>query len=53
MVTNVTKNYHIKKIIYKFDCHILHKILLAIILLLMITFICYHYPKRKSKRKDI
>ena len=31
------------------DCHILHTVLLAIILLLIITIICYHYPKQKGK----
>ena len=30
------------------DCYILHTVLLAIILLLIITIICYHYAKRKG-----
>ena len=38
IATNVTKNCHSKKVRYKFDCSILHRVLLAIILLLIITF---------------
>ena len=44
--TNVTStssiNYHSIKVK---DCYILHKVLLAIILLLMIITFCYHYAK--------
>ena len=38
-------NYHCKKIR---DCYILHTVLLAIILLLIITIICYPYAKQKG-----
>ena len=31
------------------DCHILHTVLLAILLLLIISIICNHYAKQKSK----
>ena len=34
-----------KKVRYKMDCYILHTVLLAIILLLLIAIICYHYEK--------
>ena len=30
------------------DCYILYTVLLAIILLLIITIICYHYAKQKG-----
>ena len=49
----VTKNCHSKKISYKFDCYILHTVILAIILLLLITVICYSYPENRSKQKNI
>ena len=35
------------------DWYILRTILLAIILLLIITIICYHYGKHRSKQKSI
>ena len=38
---------------YKTDCCILHTVLSVIILLLMITIICYHYAKHRSKQKVI
>ena len=38
-------NYHNKKVT---DCYILRTALLVIILLLIITFICYHYAKQKG-----
>ena len=50
---NVTKNCHSEKVRYKLDCYNLYKVLLAIILLLIITIICYHYAKHRSKQKDI
>ena len=53
IATNVTKTFHSKKVRYKFDCYILHKVSLAIILLLVITIICYHYAKHGSKQKAI
>ena len=39
--TNVTKIVIVKR--YKFDCYILYTVLSAIILLLIITIICYHH----------
>ena len=42
-----------KKIRYKIDCYILHTFLLKIMLLLIITIICYHYTKHRSKEKYI
>ena len=53
VATNVTKNCHSKKVRYKFDCYILHTVLLVILLLLIITIISYHYAKRRSKQKYI
>ena len=38
-------NYHSKKVRY---CHILNTVLLAIILLLLFTIICYHYAKQRD-----
>ena len=48
IATNVSINYD-----DKIDCYILHTIFLVIILLLIITFICYHYAKQRSKQKSI
>ena len=49
MTTNITStapiNCHNRKVR---DCCILHTVLLAIILLLIITIISYHYAKQKS-----
>ena len=45
IATNVTENCHSKKVI---DCSILYTVLLAIILLLIIINICYHYAKQKG-----
>ena len=49
IATNVTStasiNCHSIKVI---DCHILHTVLLAIILLLIIIIFCYHYAKQKD-----
>ena len=46
---NVTKKYHSKTIRYKFDSYILHGALLAIMLPLIITIICYYHEKNRSK----
>ena len=49
VATNVTSspsiNYHSKKV---GGCYILHTIFLAIILLLVITIICYHHAKQEG-----
>ena len=42
VATNVSINSDIEKVRYKIDSYILHSVLVAIILLLIITFICYH-----------
>ena len=46
-------NCHNKKVRYKIDCYILHTVLLQIILLLIITFIYYHYANHKSETKKL
>ena len=53
IAANVSVNCHSKKVRYKLDCYILHKVSLAIMLLLMVTIICYHYTKHKSNQKNI
>ena len=45
VTSTVSKNRHSKKV---GDFYILHKILLVIILLFIITVICYHYAKQKG-----
>ena len=45
VMSTASINYHNKKVT---DCYILHTALLVIILLLIITFICYHYAKQKG-----
>ena len=37
-----------KKVRYETECYILYTVLLGIILLLIITIICYHYVKYRS-----
>ena len=51
--TNVSINCHTKKVRCKIDCYILHMVLLAIIKLLIVTIICYHYEKHRLKQKGI
>ena len=53
IATNVSINFHNEKVRYKLDCYISHTILLVIILLLIITIICYDYAKHRSKQKGI
>ena len=54
--TNVTCTKSInsddKKLRYKMNSYILHKFLILIKLLFMITIIFYHYWKHRSKRKN-
>ena len=52
IATNMSINCHSNKVRCKIDCYILHTVLLAIILLLVITIICYHCVKLKSKLKQ-
>ena len=53
--TNVTCTKSInsddKKLRYKMNSYILHKFLIVIKLLFMITIIFYHYAKHRSKQK--
>ena len=42
IATNVSINCHNKKVGYKIDCSILETVLLAVILPLTITIICYN-----------
>ena len=53
IATNVSRSCHSEKVSYKIDCYILHAVLLVIILLSIITIICYHYVKQRPKEKDI
>ena len=52
IAANVSVNCHSKKVRYKLDCNILHKVSLAIMFLLMVTIICYHYTKQRSNKKN-
>ena len=45
VVSTVSINSDNKKVKYKMNCYALHMFLLAIILLLIIAIICYHYTK--------
>ena len=49
--STASTNFHDKKVRYKMDCYILHTVLLVVILLFIITIICYHYAKHRSKEK--
>ena len=53
MSTNASTNSDSKRVRYEMDCYILHIILLVIILLFIISIICYLYTKHKSKLKNI
>ena len=46
------KNSDDKKVRYKMEYFILHRILLVTILLFIVTIICYHYAKHSSKQKS-
>ena len=50
IATDVSINSNDKK---ARSCYILHTVLLVIILLLIMTTICYHYVKHRSKQKSI
>ena len=49
IATNVSMNCYSEKVRYDIEYYILHAVLLAIILLLTIIIVCYHYVKHKSK----
>ena len=53
IAANVSVNCHSKKVRYKLDCYILHKVSLAIMFLLMVSIICCHYTKHRSNQKNI
>ena len=50
---SMLKNSDDKKVRYKIDCYILSTVLLVIMLLFIITIICYHYAKHRSKLKNL
>ena len=50
--TNASINCHSEKVRCKID-YILHTVLLAIVLLLIIAIISYHYAKHRSKQKGV
>ena len=51
--TNLSTNSGGKKVRYKMGSYILTAVFLVFILLLIITIICYHYEKHRSKQKGI
>ena len=51
IAANVSINFDDKKVSYKFDCYILHAVLLVITLRLIVTII--NYAKHSSKQKYI
>ena len=53
IAANVSINCHNKKVRRKNDCYIFHSVLLAIMLLLIIAIICYHYAKKGQNKKVI
>ena len=53
VTSTVSINSEDRKVRYKRDCYILHTILLVIILLCIITIICYIYAKHRSKLKNV
>ena len=50
VTSTMSTNSDGKKVRYKKDCYIFDTVLLVIILLFIITIICYHYTKHKSKQ---
>ena len=53
IATNVSVNCHIKNKTYKIGCFILRTVLLVMILLLIITNICYHFTNQSLKLEKI
>ena len=53
LAMNVSINFYDKKVTYKIHCYILYTVFLVIILQLIITIICYHSTKNRSKQKII
>ena len=51
VTSNVSINSDNKKIRYKMNCYNLQMFMLVVILLFLITIICYHYTKHWSKLK--
>ena len=50
VTSTVSTNSDDEKVRYKMDCYILITSLLVTKLLFMITIICYHYTKHRSKQ---
>ena len=62
IATNVSIHSDSKKVRYEIDCYVLRTLfitilysylIITIILLLIITIVCYHYAKHRSKTKSI
>ena len=54
--TNKSNKYcfnNAKKVRYRMDYHILHTVLSVIILLFIMTIVCYDYTKIGQKKKNI
>ena len=50
-VMSTSTNSDGKKVRREMGCYALHTVLLVTILLFIITIICYHYTKHRSKQK--
>ena len=50
-MSTVLTEFHNEKVRFKMSCCILHMVLLVVILLFLITDICHHYTKLRSKQK--
>ena len=51
-ITTCNSNQKWNNETYQYEC-ILHTLLIAIILLLILTMICYYYAKSRWRQKDI
>ena len=53
VMNSIPTNFRNKKVRFKMDCWILSTVLLLVILLFLITIICYHYTEHRPKQKTI
>ena len=53
VINTVSTYFCNKKVRYEMDWYILHTLLLVMVLLLVISIICYHYLKHRSKQKNV